>query len=470
MKKGILAIFMTAILLATVALAYADTYQVAEQVQIPDQIQSYLSTEKLEGYTATSCITGMGSSSDYAFVLMQGNNGNNTLYVFKQKNNGWNFQYKTNNAVPQGSGRVTVRKEGININGIYIAEENDSGEYWVEYAKYVFQKSGSGTWCLAEYSDRDRKFKVEMTNNRIGYFGGSDYDVFAGYVYGTIQTNMRYVNLSNIPNSIVEARNKYTLAPAIPAGSLSAEVIKFSGGKKYAVYSAPDERSVRNANGKASVSTNDWIQVFGQENGWIMIQYAIDASHYRIGYINAKALPRNKHAQDLILTQTNAITTQAIDLTDDPLFSQSLLLSLPENTPVVWLGTMGDWAYVEVTQPALARGFAPISTIAAEHTFDLQNQPDESGCIVYEGNLTTAQNGLLNINMSIAPDGPLAGVNIEKKQIEDSSSGAVLVVLTQDDAGNYRGSCIFDNRITSLTITAVDINDTTPLSKVTLSW
>ena len=72
--------------------------------------------------------------------------------------------------------------------------------------------------------------------------------------------------------------------------------------------------------------------------------------------------------------------------------------------------------------------------------------------------------------MSIAPDGPLAEVNIEKIQIEDSSSGTVLVVLTQDNAGNYRGSCIFDNRITSLTITAVDINDTTPLSKITLSW
>jgi hypothetical protein len=31
--------------------------------------------------------------------------------------------------------------------------------------------------------------------------------------------------------------------------------------------------------GKASVSTNDWIQGFWTENGWIMIQYAISRDH-----------------------------------------------------------------------------------------------------------------------------------------------------------------------------------------------
>ena len=48
--------------------------------------------------------------------------------------------------------------------------------------------------------------------------------------------------------------------PAIPEGTLSAEVITFTGNQTYAVYSAPNKKSIRGANGKARVSTNGWIQ------------------------------------------------------------------------------------------------------------------------------------------------------------------------------------------------------------------
>ena len=98
---------------------------------------------------------------------MQGNKGNNILYVFRQKSSGWTFQYKTNAGVPQGTGRVTVRQEGASTNGIYIAEENDSGEYWIEYAIYRAQDSSAGAWRLREYSDHDRKMNVKISDNRI---------------------------------------------------------------------------------------------------------------------------------------------------------------------------------------------------------------------------------------------------------------------------------------------------------------
>lgn len=52
-------------------------------------------------------------------------------------------------------------------------------------------------------------------------------------------------------------------APDIPQGTLNAEVMSFTPGQTYAVYSAPDSRSIRGAKGRARVSTNGWIQVFG---------------------------------------------------------------------------------------------------------------------------------------------------------------------------------------------------------------
>lgn len=80
-------------------------------------------------------------------------------------------------------------------------------------------------------------------------------------------------------------------APDIPQGTLNAEVMPFTPGQTYAVYSAPDSRSIRGAKGRARVSTNGWIQVFGAEGDWLLVQYAITPEHCRIGYIDRNALP-----------------------------------------------------------------------------------------------------------------------------------------------------------------------------------
>lgn len=60
-------------------------------------------------------------------------------------------------------------------------------------------------------------------------------------------------------------------APDIPQGTLNAEVTPFTPGQTYAVYSAPDSRSIRGAKGRARVSTNGWIQVFGAEGDWLLV-------------------------------------------------------------------------------------------------------------------------------------------------------------------------------------------------------
>ena len=80
--------------------------------------------------------------------------------------------------------------------------------------------------------------------------------------------------------------------PSIPAGTLSASLVSFTSNQTYPVYSAPDSKSIRGAKSRARVSINGWIQVFGSEGDWILVQYDITDTHNRIGYIYKNAACR----------------------------------------------------------------------------------------------------------------------------------------------------------------------------------
>ena len=156
-------------------------------------------------------------------------------------------------------------------------------------------------------------------------------------------------------------------APEIPIGSLSAEVFGFDAGQTYAVYSAPDVKSLRGAGGKSKVSTNDWVQVFGREGDWLLVQYDVEDKYYRIGYISAKAIPTGMSVPDLNLGNETAVTMDKVNVTDDPLGNQNTLTELPADSHVTKLGIMGDWSYIEGTKDnKLFRGFVPSSILSDE--------------------------------------------------------------------------------------------------------
>jgi hypothetical protein len=156
-------------------------------------------------------------------------------------------------------------------------------------------------------------------------------------------------------------------APEIPIGSLSAEVFGFDAGQTYAVYSAPDVKSLRGAGGKSKVSTNDWVQVFGREGDWLLVQYDVEDKYYRIGYITAKAIPTGMTVPELNLGNETAVTMDKVNVTDDPLGNQNTLTELPADSHVTKLGVMGDWSYIEGTKDnKLFRGFAPSSILSDE--------------------------------------------------------------------------------------------------------
>lgn len=344
---------------------------------------------------------------DYGVALLS-REREKMLAVYREEGGEMKYQYRNAAAVPQGEGcsraQYSANERAQAGKTVFLLEQlseyavkNVSGSRIVYYGDplgfCVMQWDTSvdehdavpqsvtyhwedGGFQMTEYRNDDVWYgPVFVSPQKLDFFRG-EWE-YAGTVRGEFQRDLRYASLGAMPKTLKEAREKLSFAPEIPTGGLSdltAEKVKFTGGKKYAVYTGPGKGYERSGNGKGSVSTNDWIQVFGEENGWIMIQYDISSDHYRIGWIEAEALPKNAHVKRLDFEPVEAQVCAGTNLTDDPLNSRTALKRLYEGTEVAWLATMGEWAYVEVTDGARMRGFVPLDDLAV----DLYTDP-ESG-------------------------------------------------------------------------------------------
>ena len=109
----------------------------------------------------------------------------------------------------------------------------------------------------------------------------------------------------------------------------------------------------RSGNCKGLVSTNGWIEVYGQKDGWILIQYSISSDHYRFGWIEKSALPKGTTVPELNFRVAPGDQSVAFNrdsyLTDDPLVSRAKLCTVKAETDIFYLGSLNDeWAYVMV--------------------------------------------------------------------------------------------------------------------------
>lgn len=364
MKKLFLSLMLMAalvLLICPASLAYSDH-------ELPEEIRDYFTADRFAGATVLdrADLTGYGADNCW-FVLIRMKSGENVLYHFKQENGAWKEQYHTGSAVPQTKHgvRIDISESGeegfagfaFNKPRLYIGQENDEGEYWELTVIFELQ---DGKWLLRRIWSYTGYDNMLIQNDRIVYYTDIESDKVAGKVMGTIQRDLRYVSLSAVPKTLREAKAKLTAAPELPESKeLTVYPVTFSGKQKYDVYSAPDKDALRGGNGKAKVSTNGWIQVFGAEGEWILIQYSIDAEHCRFGYISDRTLPKNANVPELGFIRTEAWATENLSATDDPLCSRSELFAVEEGRPVYWLATMGDWAYIESIDGEYARAFVP---------------------------------------------------------------------------------------------------------------
>ena len=476
MKRFLILIAALALIAALIPAALADT------AGLPAEISDYFSKPSFAGMTVLSAADGSGiggGDACYA-VLIRTAQKENVLYMFGRSKDGqaWEYRYSTSSAVPRTSHAMEV---GISLSGnewptdesyntphlsiLQIDEDNEYPELCVTF------ELTKGKWLLHRIWSYTGYDSMLIREGRISYYRDLESDRIAGTAEGSFQRDLRYVSLAAIPKTLAEARAKLTVAPDLPpSDALQVVPVTFSGKKKYEVYSAPDRTSLRGAKGKAMVSTNSWIQVFGTDGDWVLIQYSIDASHYRFGYITVRSLPKNADVPELAFGPVDAWTLRAVALTDDPLYSQSSLINLPEGTHLTWLATLGEWAYVEYDNGDWARGFVPVADVTVTQELDMGNHPADSGEVVYGGTAFLRHDGGLEFELTLAPDGPLAGKNVPQIRVTDTYSADVLAVLSPDSAGVYYGGCSLGGDVSSVTLTAVDEAGAAYPETVRLEW
>lgn len=313
---------------------------------------------------------------DYGFALL--NKGRTRMLVgYHEQDGKMKYWLKSEPAVPQGDGAgwithvkkgektgdqrkdTTFTSDGLTFSVCYVVPDS---EYYYKSASYAWKDGGFKLISFYDYEEYYGTAYVE--DGYLDYWNWSVWERDAN-VEGTVQTELRYVDFAALPKSPKQARQELSLPPTLPAGELTAQKVKFEGGGKFDVYTGPGTEYARSGNGKGSVSTNDWIQVFGEQNGWILIQYDISADHFRIGWIDAKALPAGVQVGTLAFSGQTATVTSACSLTDDPLQSRAQIASVAQGTTVSLLSTLGDWQYVRVeTGVKPICGFIPLSHLS----------------------------------------------------------------------------------------------------------
>ena len=330
--------------------------------EVLEHIQSRWADYELEDY----CEVQGTSKGDYGFALLH-KQSERILVGYHRVNGEMKYWLKNAGAVPQGKeeawfdvgtagwidetdwiGNFTGRQVYDDGLCFSVTQLDESGE---SYEKMVVYRWENGMFRLSSYHKTEGG-GIRVSDDKLDFIDWSNV-VYRGAVQGAVQRDIRYVSFNALPTWIDDAKTKLTVAPNLKDGAFTAQKVKFTGGQKYPVYTGPGEDYVRSGNGKGLVSTNGWIEVYGQKDGYILIQYSIDSSHYRFGWIDRNALPEGTSVPAMDFAGISADTlseiTQDTFLTDDPLFSQNKLCGLKAGQTVSWLAVLNDdWAYVLV--------------------------------------------------------------------------------------------------------------------------
>lgn len=446
---------------------------------LPQQIASYFSSGDYKDFTILDYDELQDHGNDNcAFVLARSGKGQIILYQFKQKDGTWKRQFSSYYAAPQSKHDIMIvidcdgyewpTDAPITRPQLSIMQLNEDGEYTELCVTYQLE---NGKWMLHRIWSYTNWESMLIKEGAVSYYESIESSNIKGTAKGTFQRDIRYINLSSFPKTLKDAKAKLTSEPDLPASNeLRSQEVKFDGGKSYNVYSAPDSTSLRGGKGKAKVSTNGWIQVFGQENGYILVHYSIDKNHYRFGYIGADSLPKKSSVSDLYFSPTDAWTVGKVSVTDDPLYSRAELASLPDNDPVTWLATFGNWAYIESSSGDLFRGFVPVSSLTTGRTFVLQNLPDENGRPVWYGELTVYPDGFFDYFAVPAQEGSLGNAAVSVLSVYDTVTEDVLSSVKADEDGVYRGSGVLRTGATGLCFIAFDPNGNPIGTRTAAQW
>lgn len=315
-----------------------------------------------------------------AFAVMQEKSGYEAvLLVMRNTKSETNVLVLAEKSSAQADWKITMRNWGAVEQGDANVPQLADGRFVIHYpngdsAYFTHEANG---WQLTNLSFGDTT-QVEVTRSGMTFLTLSDNGKWVKTtVSGVVETAMAQFSMDRFPRTVAAAREHLTNPPTIPDSPWSwtypygfpqpSQYAKLAAGKQYAVYSAPSDASFRAANGKALLSTNDWVQVFFEEDGYLLVQYAISRHQYRIGYIKADAVSNLSEVAEIgSWANYPAQVLRTSALTDDPLNSCGAVMTLTVGQQVTYLGQMGqEWAFVETTtaQGQRIRGFVELSDL-----------------------------------------------------------------------------------------------------------
>jgi len=268
-------------------------------------------------------------------------------------------------------GSITGKLEaaGLSVGEIYLQQEDGA---W----RIVIKTYDRASWQEHRFI-LDEKHITIWVDDFVWLWG--DFDLGQPW-FAPRSTEDYYASLPGILQSYLtwEYNPQPTPTPEPPAlPELTAQLGAFPKNKTYEVYEAliggDDEPNRRAGNGKAKVSTNGDIWVYATWRGHLLIEYEIDASRSRIGWIDAGQLP------DAFLVGVPAlpdswdtaqhiygVVTRDTCLTDDPHYDglDPSFTFVPIGTSVRCLGLLGSELLIECfVEDELQMGFVPAADV-----------------------------------------------------------------------------------------------------------
>lgn len=366
---------LTALLAAALLLSCACAQEMDSMPQdVLEHIRRVYAEPEIEDYLALpDMVDGV-----YGFALVR-NRGVRTLLGYRWRDGEMENWLSSETAVPQTDRKASLYhyEKGTVISYLwdhkneyrYVTRGHNFGvsvpDQWHETTEsHVYYEWESRSFRLKSY--RDHFWDADILGDTFYFWdiGNGLRNVVDTDIW--VDTSILGVDLKRLPKRADDLSQRAYRPPSIPVsyeeGALQAQTYDFETDRKYPVYNGPGKQYSRAGDGKASVSTNDWIQVFGEYKGFLMIQYALSDTRCRIGWITRDALPRERYVQQLEFAQEDVYTlSEAQALTDDPLCSHTALCTLPQNAQVKSMARLGyAWTYVCVEHEGMIWwGFLP---------------------------------------------------------------------------------------------------------------
>lgn len=334
---------------------------------VPAEAVSLLGRE-FPGYALEDYIEIPGTpDGDYAFASVA-LGGARTLACMRRAGERLTLAYINPAALPQGEASIasfaqdtagvkdwTARGENVwdhddawGFTFFFSPPENE--EY---YEKGVCYHWDGKRFALFSYFDWALFYgETYLEGDGLSFYHQEGAGAYA-HITLSVKTDAAKADFAALPKRVWDAGVDLTGLPVVPSGSLPAINVDFAPGQKFPVYTGPRTDYARAADGKAIVSTNGQIDVYGVHDGWAMILYEVGHARCRIGWIDASALPEDARVpeltflgRDCVLGWPEGLQDEGFSVTDDPLVTGETVCTLPAGTRVTALLDTSDWFYI----------------------------------------------------------------------------------------------------------------------------